>query len=158
MTQSGTVQTPWGLLFVEVGERGLRRVDFAGVPAAPLAGPWAEAFAAYLAGVPFPAALPVDLTECPDFTLRVLEACRAIPFGDTRSYTELAAAVGRPHAARAVGQVMARNPVPLVIPCHRVLGARHRLTGFRGGLAWKRALLAHEGHDGRSFSILDLGF
>ncbi len=61
------------------------------------------------------------------------------------TYGELAQAVGRPKAARAVGQVLARNPFPLLIPCHRVVGTGHRLTGFRGGLAWKEYLLAHEG-------------
>lgn len=75
----------------------------------------------------------------------MLDACRAIPFGETRTYAALAAAVGSPGAARAVGRIMAGNPVPLVIPCHRVLGTNGRLTGYRGGLAWKRALLMHEG-------------
>lgn len=142
---TGTVVTPWGRLFVEVSERGLQRVSFDGPEAPPLTGPWAEAFAGYLAGQPFPADLPVDLTGVPAFMQRVLAACRQIPFGATMSYGALAVAVGSPKAARAVGQAMARNPIPLVIPCHRVLGADGRLTGFRGGKDWKRALLAHEG-------------
>jgi len=141
----GTVITPWGRLFIEVGEAGLRQVIFDGPEAAPLDGAWAEAFAGYLAGQSFPPDLPIDLNGVPPFTRRVLLACRAISFGETRSYRELASAIGAPGAARAVGQALARNPAPVVIPCHRVLGAGRQLTGFLGGLAWKKALLAHEG-------------
>jgi len=144
-TVSGSVQTPWGPLFVEVSGQGVRRVRFDGPAAPPLAGPWAEAFAAYLAGQPFPPDLPVALPALSPFAQRVLAACRAIPFGETRTYAQLAVAVGAPGAARAVGRVLAGNPVPLVIPCHRVVGAGGRLTGFLGGLGWKRALLVHEG-------------
>jgi methylated-DNA-[protein]-cysteine S-methyltransferase len=139
------VATPWGRLFVSIGEYGLRRVVFDGPDAPPLDGPWADAFAGYLARQPFPHELPIDLAGVPPFTRRVLAACREIHFGETCSYRELAAAVGAPGAARAVGQALARNPVPVVIPCHRVLGAGDQLTGFLGGLAWKHALLAHEG-------------
>jgi len=139
------VATPWGRLVVEVGEAGLRRVVFDGAEAPPLEGAWGDAFAGYLAGQPFSTELPIDLTGAPAFTRRVLEACREIPFGETRSYGELASALGAPGAARAVGQALARNPAPVVIPCHRVLGAGGKLSGFIGGLAWKKALLAHEG-------------
>ena len=142
---SGTVQTPWGRLFVEIGEGVLQRVLFDGPDAPPLEGPWVDAFAGYLAKHPFPADLPIDLAGLPPFTRRVLTACRSIPFGAVCSYRELAAAIGAPRAARAVGQALARNPTPVVIPCHRVMGAGSRLTGFLGGLVWKRALLAHEG-------------
>lgn len=142
---SGTVATPWGRLLVSVGERGLMRVVFDGPAAPPLQGPWADAFAEYVQGQPFPVDLPIDLAELPPFSQRVLTACRAIPFGETRTYGQLAAAIGAPGAARAVGGALARNPVPVVIPCHRVLGSNGRLTGFLGDLAWKRALLAHEG-------------
>ena len=140
-----TVQTPWGPLGVEIGIRGVRRVSWEFDPAdPPLTGAWAEVFAAYLAGHPIPTDLPVDLTGVTPFRQRVLAVCREIPFGATTTYAALAACVGSPQAARAVGQAMATNPVPLIIPCHRVLGAHGRLTGFRGGLAWKRALLEHE--------------
>ena len=128
-----------------VGGRGLRRVIFDGPEGAALSGPWADAFISYLRGQPFPPALPVDLDGLPPFTRRVLEACRTIPFGETRSYRELAAMAGNPRAAQAVGQALARNPTPVVIPCHRVIGADGQLAGFTGGLTWKRALLAHEG-------------
>ena len=81
------------------------------------------------------------------FARRVVEACRAIPPGATRTYGQLAAAAGSPAAARAVGQVMARNPVPILVPCHRVLGAAGALGGFSlgTGLLLKRRLLDLEG-------------
>jgi len=80
------------------------------------------------------------------FQRRVIDACRAIPWGETRSYGQLAASVGRPGAARAVGAVMAANRVPLVVPCHRVVAASGGLGGFSApqGLAMKRRLLAAE--------------
>lgn len=68
-----------------------------------------------------------------------------IPLGQTRTYGEIAAALGRPRAARAVGSAVARNPLSILVPCHRVVGARGALTGFAGGLERKAWLLAHEG-------------
>ena len=67
-----------------------------------------------------------------------------IPFGQTRSYGEIAEAIGRPPAARAVGAATGRNPAPILVPCHRVVGASGALTGFAGGMEAKRALLTHE--------------
>lgn len=75
----------------------------------------------------------------------VWAALRRIPVGRTISYAALAAAIGRPKATRAVGLANATNPIPIVIPCHRVIGADGTLTGFGGGLDRKRWLLAHEG-------------
>ena len=79
------------------------------------------------------------------FQRQVWEALTAIPYGETRTYGEVAAAIGRPRAVRAVGQADHRNPLPILIPCHRVVGADGSLTGYAGGLALKRALLALEG-------------
>ena len=87
----------------------------------------------------------VDLGDQPPFLARVLRAARTIPHGQLRSYGWLAAAAGNPRAARAAGQAMARNPLPIVIPCHRVIAANGGLGGFGGGLKMKRALLALEG-------------
>lgn len=70
---------------------------------------------------------------------------RAIPYGETRTYGELAAAIDSPNASRAVGMANHRNPIPIVIPCHRVIGANGTLTGYAGGLEVKRKLLALEG-------------
>ncbi len=79
-----------------------------------------------------------------DFQLAVWRALTAIPFGETRSYADIARAIGRPTATRAVGAANGRNPISIVAPCHRVIGASGALTGFAGGLAAKHWLLAHE--------------
>ena len=79
------------------------------------------------------------------FQQQVWSALRRVPRGTTASYAELARAIGRPSAARAVGAANARNPVALAIPCHRVVGADGSLSGYAGGLHRKRWLLAHEG-------------
>ncbi len=78
------------------------------------------------------------------FQRRVWETARRIPRGQTRSYGWLAAQLGQPGAARAVGQALGRNPLPVIVPCHRVLAADGGLGGFTGGLAMKRQLLALE--------------
>jgi methylated-DNA-[protein]-cysteine S-methyltransferase len=90
--------------------------------------------------------VPLALDHLSPFQQRVVAACRAIPYGATRSYGELAAAAGSPGAARAVGQVMAGNRMPLVVPCHRVLAAGGKIGGFSApqGLNLKRRLLALE--------------
>jgi len=77
---------------------------------------------------------------------QVLQACRNISFGQTRTYSDLAKQVGSPNAARAVGGVMAHNPIPLIIPCHRVLRTDGGLGGFSapGGIAIKQKMLHHE--------------
>lgn len=79
-----------------------------------------------------------------DFQLRVWEALMTIPYGDTSSYGEIAGRMGRPGASRAVGAANGQNPLPIVIPCHRVIGRDGTLTGFGGGLEVKRRLLALE--------------
>lgn len=79
------------------------------------------------------------------FQQKVWAALRAIPYGGTASYGEIAARVGNPQARRAVGMANNRNPLPILIPCHRVLGADGSLTGYAGGLEVKRFLLALEG-------------
>lgn len=91
--------------------------------------------------------LPVDLEAFRPFTRQVLEAVRRIPAGEVRTYAEVARAVGRPRAARAVARAVAANPLPLVIPCHRVVASSGGLGGFSapGGVATKRWLLGLEG-------------
>ncbi|MDR2295732.1 MAG: methylated-DNA--[protein]-cysteine S-methyltransferase [Clostridiales Family XIII bacterium] len=76
-----------------------------------------------------------------DFMLSVWRALRDIPFGETRSYKEIAARVGKPRASRAVGMANNRNPIAILIPCHRVIGANGSLVGYAGGLSVKRFLL-----------------
>jgi len=87
--------------------------------------------------------LPLDLRGTP-FQLAVWEATRTVPYGETLSYGAVAALVGRPRAARAVGQALSANPIPIVIPCHRIIGASGGLRGFGGGLPLKERLLALE--------------
>jgi methylated-DNA-[protein]-cysteine S-methyltransferase len=89
-----------------------------------------------------------DLRLAPEgtpFERSVWEELRRIPFGETRSYGEIAQAIGRPGAARAVGRANGANPIPIVVPCHRVIGADGSLTGFGGGLEAKSRLLEIEG-------------
>lgn len=86
----------------------------------------------------------IDLSGVPPFHRKVLAAARRIPYGRTVTYGELARRAGSPRAARATGQAMAHNPVPLIVPCHRVVAAGGGLGGFGGGLAMKRLLLALE--------------
>ena len=78
------------------------------------------------------------------FQLAVLEELRKIPYGTTASYSDIARRIGKPKAVRAVGAANGRNPIPIIIPCHRVIGARGDLTGFGGGLPTKEALLRLE--------------
>jgi methylated-DNA-[protein]-cysteine S-methyltransferase len=88
--------------------------------------------------------LPLDLRVAP-FYADVLRELAQVPYGRTDTYGSLAAKVGRPRAARAVGTVMNRNPIPIVLPCHRIVGANGALTGYAGGLDVKRHLLQLEG-------------
>lgn len=78
------------------------------------------------------------------FQLAVWHELRKIPYGETRTYGEIAAAIGKPNASRAVGMACNRNPLWIVIPCHRVVGSNRSLTGYAGGLSLKRALLELE--------------
>lgn len=87
---------------------------------------------------------PLDLVGT-EFQRSVWSALRKIRAGRTRSYGEIAQAIGRPKAVRAVGGACGANPVPVLVPCHRVLAANKKLGGFSGGLDWKRRLLAREG-------------
>lgn len=79
-----------------------------------------------------------------DFQKKVWNALTEIPYGETMSYQELAIKIGHPKAARAVGQACNRNPIGIIVPCHRVIGSDHRLTGYAGGLELKEKLLKHE--------------
>jgi|SRR5579864_5697228 len=88
--------------------------------------------------------LPLDL-RASGFQRAVLGELARVPYGHTDTYGHLAARVGKPRAARAVGMVMNRNPLPIVLPCHRIVGANGALTGYAGGLHIKRALLELEG-------------
>lgn len=97
----------------------------------------------YFAGTRREFDLPLDPSGT-EFQLRVWEALRRIPYGQTRSYMDLARELGQPGASRAVGLANARNPISIIVPCHRVIGADGKLTGYAGGIPMKQALLALE--------------
>jgi len=149
------IATPVGPLLLAGDTRALSLVHFQAGPH-PLRPPadWREAVAPftgavgqlqeYFAGV----RRVFELTLAPQgtpFQLTVWQALRKIPYGETLSYGELAQRIGAPGAARAVGLANGANPLPIIVPCHRVIGADGSLTGFGGGLPIKRALLSLEG-------------
>jgi methylated-DNA-[protein]-cysteine S-methyltransferase len=98
----------------------------------------------YFAGKKKCFSVPVEF-HGPEFHQEVWTALKDVPFGEVLSYGELAELAGRPFAARAVGQAMANNSIPIIIPCHRVIGSSGKLHGFTGGLHIKEHLLKHEG-------------
>lgn len=104
-----------------------------------------QAAKAVLAGKDADAFPPLDLSAGTDFQRAVWGAMRKIRAGQTRSYGEIARDIGNPKAGRAVGGACGANPIPVLVPCHRVLAANQKLGGFSGGLDWKRKLLAREG-------------
>jgi len=96
---------------------------------------------AYFAGKLIAFSSPCDIRHLPDFTRSVLELTAKIPYGEVRSYEWVAQKLGKPKAARAVGNALARNPVPIVIPCHRVVRSDGTIGGFALGSGWKKKLL-----------------
>ncbi|HEX4745484.1 MAG TPA: methylated-DNA--[protein]-cysteine S-methyltransferase [Gaiellaceae bacterium] len=156
------VESPIGDLFVAATTRGLAAISFDSEPEAQLervarlAGPAVlrsprsvdtarRELDEYFAGKRRVFDLTLDLRSLPPFTVSVLEELARVPYGQTTTYGALAATVGHPRAARAVGTVMNRNRIPIVLPCHRVLGSSGDLTGYAGGLERKLALLELEG-------------
>jgi methylated-DNA-[protein]-cysteine S-methyltransferase len=105
----------------------------------------------YFAGERKSFSVPLDIRGTP-FQKSVWQALQAIPFGETRTYGDLAKQLGNPTATRAVGAANGRNPVSIVVPCHRVIGASGKLTGFAGGLAAKAYLLGLEGRRSQTLS------
>lgn len=106
--------------------------------------PVAEQLTAYFAGALTEFDLPIS-PEGTTFQLEVWAALEEIPYGETISYMELARRVGNPDAVRAVGLANGKNPLPIVVPCHRVIGSDGSMTGYGGGLSTKEFLLTHEG-------------
>ena len=112
----------------------------------PLSRKAADLLAAYFAGVAVVFELPIDRRGFTLFQWEVYRAVMAIPYGEVRSYSQVAAEIGRPRAARGIGGAMARNPLPVVIPCHRVVGKSGGMTGYSapGGIVSKLWLLKME--------------
>ena len=149
------IPTPLGSFAAHYSASGLARLDFPGrkktahvSAASPAVLRWhklaCRALARVLQGRAAGALPPLDLEGGTPFQKKVWAALRQIPAGQTESYGRLAAALGAPKAARAVGGACGANPIPLLIPCHRVLPSGGGLGGFSGGLQWKRRLLAME--------------
>lgn len=143
--------TPRGICAVGMGENDAELEAFlmAEYPAAEISRgegrleEWVQAVLDYLDGERPQLDLPLDV-QATAFQLRVWEELRRIPYGETRTYSQVAAAIGRPGAVRAVGRACATNPAALVTPCHRVVGADGSLAGYRWGMERKQALLARE--------------
>jgi methylated-DNA-[protein]-cysteine S-methyltransferase len=147
MTFSTQFSSTVGALTLEGDDRSLTRLGFgeASVPQGDAASLAAAAIQLeqYFAGERTDFDLDVELGGT-EFERRVWDEVRAIPYGQTASYAEIAARVGRPGAYRAVGRANARNPIAVVVPCHRVVGSDGSLTGYAGGIEMKRALLELE--------------
>lgn len=156
------IESPIGPLFVAASTRGLAAISFDDDPEhhlerlARIAGPRVlrsprridaahRELDEYFEGRRRAFDLALDLRALPAFTVAVLEQLARVPYGTTTTYGELAARVGHPRSARAVGTVMHRNRIPIVLPCHRVVGSTGGLVGYAGGLAVKERLLELEG-------------
>jgi methylated-DNA-[protein]-cysteine S-methyltransferase len=157
------VSTPVGLLFLARTARGLRYVEFMDrkslkrmiarhdetlpdatwEPSLLELKPAVEQLEAYFNGGLHEFELPLD-AQGTEFQLKVWKALSKIPYGETRTYGKIAADLGQPKASRAVGLANNQNPLPIIVPCHRVIGADGSLTGYGGGLPRKKWLLAHE--------------
>ena len=158
-----TFDSPIGALTAAADDDGLRWLLFAHNRHEPDRSGWQRdatpfielrrQLAAYFAGELRDFELPLAASGTP-FQYAVWSGLRAIPYGDTRSYRDLAHAIGNPKAVRAVGLANGRNPVPIIVPCHRVIGADGSMTGFGGGIAIKRFLLDLEARHGYGGFIL----
>jgi methylated-DNA-[protein]-cysteine S-methyltransferase len=153
---SKTIDSPVGKLKLVASEKGLvailwendapERVRLSGLVKSktnPVLVQTERQLSEYFSGKRRNFTVPLDLRGT-SFQRNVWEALLAIPFGETRNYGELARQLGNPQAARAVGAATGRNPVSIVVPCHRLIGASGKLTGFAGGLDAKMRLLALE--------------
>jgi O-6-methylguanine DNA methyltransferase len=152
--QTCAVPTSDGTFVAYYSEKGLARLDFpSGKP--PRCGePTGEARAWHkvteravnqaMRGEPILEMPPLDLSKGTEFQRQVWSALQKISCGKTKTYTEIATSVRKPKAARATGSACGANPIPLLIPCHRVLASGGKLGGFSGGLDWKRKLLQRE--------------
>ncbi len=156
----GSCSSPLGNLWLAATDRGLAGMWFEEQRHAPDRTSWtlcpdihqqpvlhaaSEQLLAYFSGTLQQFDLPLDLSGGTDFQQAAWQALLRIPFGATTSYGELSKSIGKPSAVRAVGTAIGRNPISIIVPCHRVVGADGSLTGYAGGLDRKTALLNLEG-------------
>ncbi len=151
MLKTGYLATFIGTLLIEVSEKGLRKIGFVDTPPEALASvppqeltPYLDQLREYFEGKRQKFDLPIDWEGLPSFQRDVLKLVYTIPFGRTRTYKQIAIYLGNPKATRAVGQANGKNPMPIVIPCHRVIGQKGQLTGYAYGLDTKMKLLELE--------------
>jgi methylated-DNA-[protein]-cysteine S-methyltransferase len=168
MTFGELSQTPLGVISFMAGDQGLQRLVFAplyklkedlknkdnnpSLSGLEVVGTLLEELNEYFFGIRKTFSVMVDWNGIEGFQRQVLVYTASIPFGEVSTYGEIAKQLGKPGAARAVGQALHDNPMPIVIPCHRVLGANGELRGYAGGVEAKTFLLNLEGHkilDGR---------
>jgi methylated-DNA-[protein]-cysteine S-methyltransferase len=152
-----TVPSPLGDLKVVASDRGLTAIlwpnddpkrvrlgDLVECPGHPILRHAEQQLQGYFVGTREAFEIDLDFVGTP-FQKRVWEQLLAIPFGETRSYAQIAGAIGNAKAVRAVGAATGKNPISIVAPCHRVIGSDGSMTGFAGGVKAKRTLLSHEG-------------
>ena len=161
---STQIRTPLGTFIAHFNQRGLARLEFPPAAAAPTRSQsrsseayglppeirqWhrqtKQALQRTLAGKSSKALPPLDLSAGSNFQQQVWKAMLRIPAGATKSYAEIAGEIRRPKATRAVGNACGANPIPVLVPCHRVVASGGGLGGFSGGLHWKERLLKNEG-------------
>lgn len=157
-----SIESPVGILWLAATSKGLAALEFGGTEERAAARwrarfgrgvqrdpealkPWAAELEAYFAGRARGFHEPLEILGGTGFQRRAWDAMRRIPYGETRSYKWLAEEAGKPGAARAAGMACNANPLPVVVPCHRVVGSNGSLGGYGAGLGVKRALLRHEG-------------
>ena len=150
-------QSPLGIMLLAASEKQLAGIWFVGQRHQPDTSNWAPdehhpllrrvktELDEYFAGQRHSFDLPLDMACGTAFQQSVWRALQAIPYGSSTSYSALSTAIGRPSAVRALGGAVGRNPFSIVVPCHRVIGAKGALTGYAGGLERKSALLQLEG-------------
>jgi O-6-methylguanine DNA methyltransferase len=146
VTDEGVCEIGFGVY--ETQDEYRRRLEargFAPVADADAVAPLAAQLEEYFLGRRRRFDLPLDFTGVTPFTRSVLEATAAVPFGHLSTYRQIADRIGRPRATRAVGNALGRNPIPVVVPCHRVVRSDATLGGYTGGLGIKQHLLSLEG-------------
>lgn len=150
MTTASYIETTLGPLYLEVSEIGLRRLQFISTEPARAANVvendlpvYKKQLAEYFAGSRRTFDLPLDISGS-EFQKEVWQALTEVPYGQTASYADIAKMIKRPLAFRAVGQANNKNPVAIIIPCHRIIGKNGSYTGYAAGLENKQWLLEHE--------------
>ena len=151
MTQHTIIPSPIGPIYIEGSDKGVTRISFRPEDTHGEQGDIPECLkdcaaqlTAYFAGTLKEFDLKLDFGDAPDFHKEVWKMVRLIPYGRTRTYTDIADIIDHHNAVRAVGHANGLNPLPIVVPCHRVIGKDGSLTGYAYGIEMKRWLLSHE--------------